>query len=205
MSNPFAEDRLNLGIHYQTTGGPQFNTSILVQGSGAEQRSTNWKLPLSKWSLGERYLNRSEWEYLRAFFWARQGALVGFRFRDWSDYRVNNSIYQANGALSQFQIIKHYGTGPDTLYRPIQKPIASGAKVYLNGILQSGYSIDEATGIIVFSSPPTSGVLISVDLEFDTPVRFEQDLMDVRFDASRPEDGEGLFYLSTLSVVEVRL
>jgi uncharacterized protein (TIGR02217 family) len=64
-------------------------------------------------------------------------------------------------------------------------------------------SVDTTTGIITFTSPPTGNITAS--FEFDVPVRFEQDKFDHRFDAADPSTGEALFYVSTLSVVEIKI
>jgi len=56
--------------------------------------------------------------------------------------------------------------------------------VYLDGIEQApGWSVD--TGIVTFSTAPTSGVEVTADFEFDVPVRFDTDHMAVTIETYR--------------------
>jgi uncharacterized protein (TIGR02217 family) len=107
----FAEVRLDLGIDYGCVGGPQFSTTVIVDGSGAEQRNINWSQPLGRWQIGnrtgDRCLDKSELDALLAFHTARQGSLEGFRFKDWTDYRgVAQLLGVGNGIQTQFKLRK---------------------------------------------------------------------------------------------------
>lgn len=199
------ETRLDLGYDFGTVGGPQFNTTIIVLGSGYEQRNSNWSEARSKWQIGDRIYTRSELNYLLNFFRAVRGAAIGFRFKDWSDYQgTNELIGVGNGVLTQFQIKKTYTINDQSSTRNIKKPVIGKTTISVAGTpVISGWSVDTTTGIITFTSPPTGNITAS--FEFDVPARFEQDKFDHRFDAADPFTGEGLFYVSTLSVVEVKL
>ena len=53
-------------------------------------------------------------------------------------------------------------------------------KVYLDGVEQlSGWSVDTTTGLVTFSTSPTSGVEVTAAFEFEVPVRFDTDHMVV--------------------------
>ena len=201
----FTETRLNLGYDFGTVGGPQFSTTIIVLGSGHEQRNSNWSEARSKWQIGDRIYTRNELNYLLNFFRGVRGAAIGFRFKDWSDYQGNNELIgTGNGVLTQFQIKKTYVIGNQSSSRNIKKPVSGTTTITVANIPTiSGWSLDTTTGIITFASPPTGNIVAS--FEFDVPVRFEQDKFDHRFDAADPSTGQALFYVSTLSVVEVKL
>jgi uncharacterized protein (TIGR02217 family) len=203
----FAEIRLDLGIDYGTRGGPRFSTSIIVDGSGAEQRNANWGQPLGRWQLGERSLTQLEIHYFLDFHTARKGATEGFRFKDWTDYQAKfQPIGTGDGNKTQFQLVKNYTIAAYSAIRPILKPVGGTVKIYLNGVKQaSGWSIDITTGVVTFAAAPGAGVALTADFEFDVPVRFEQDKIEFRFDAYEVGTGLAIFHLDNLSLVEDRL
>lgn len=200
----FIESRLDLGYDFGTVGGPQFNTTIIILGSGHEQRNSNWAESRSKWQIGDRIYSRSELNYLINFFRAMLGAAIGFRFKDWSDYQGNNQLIgTGNGVTTQFQLRKNYTVNNQSSSRDIKKPVAGKTSISVAGTpTSSGWTIDTTTGIVTFTSPPNGDITAS--FEFDVPVRFEQDSIDHRFDAADPITGEALFYVSSLSIIEVR-
>jgi len=201
----FTETRLDLGYDFGTVGGPQFSTTIIVLGSGYEQRNSNWSEARSKWQIGDRIYSRSELNYLINFFRGVRGAATGFRFKDWSDYQgINELIGVGNGWQREFQLRKTYTINDQSSTRNIKKPVSEKTTISVAGTpVIRGVSVDTTTGIITFTSPPTGNITAS--FEFDVPVRFEQDKFDHRFDAADPSTGEALFYVSTLSVVEIKI
>ena len=201
----FAEVRLELGIDYGTVGGFRFNTSVLVDGSGGEQRNANWGQPLGRWQIGDRSLSQSELDYFLGFHAQRKGAAEGFRFKDWADYQaIAQVIGVGNGSETQFQLIKTYTIGVYTTIRTILKPVGGTINIYSGGQQSSGWMADLTTGIITFANPPASGVAIAADFEFDVPVRFEQDNIDFRFEACDPILQETIFFLQSLTIKEIR-
>lgn len=72
-------------------------------------------------------------------------------------------------------------------------------RVALAGAEQvSGWSVDATTGIITFAAAPASGVLVTAGFEFDVPVRFDTDRLDVTWDLDR------LGSIASIPLVEVR-
>ena len=49
----------------------------------------------------------------------------------------------------------------------------------------SGWSVDTTTGVVTFSAAPGAGVAITAGFEFDVPVRFDTDVLDVTLDLER--------------------
>lgn len=203
----FAETKLELGIDYGTRASLRFNTTVLVDGSGAEQRNANWSQPLGKWQIGDRYALYWEINYFLDFHAARKGSLEGFRFKDWSDYQsIKQQLGIGDGTKQAFQLIKTYTIGSNSVIRPILKPVANTIRIYIDNVeLHSGWSVDITTGIVIFTTAPNVGAIITADFEFDVPVRFEQDKIDFRFDAYEVGTGEAIFQLQNLSLVELRL
>ena len=58
--------------------------------------------------------------------------------------------------------------------------------IALNGTPQaSGWSVTTATGLVTFTTAPALGVAITAGFEFDVPVRFDTDALDVTLDLER--------------------
>ncbi|MFN8992921.1 MAG: DUF2460 domain-containing protein, partial [Pseudomonadota bacterium] len=104
---------------------------------------------------------------------------VGFRFKDWGDFKaVNQPLLSLGG--TQYQLVKQYVSGAVVSERIITKPVAGTVKLYRNSLLQaSGWSIDTATGIITTSLTGT----LTVDFDFDVPVRFDTDELALSLDS----------------------
>ena len=193
----FHEQRLDLGINYGATFGPRFNTAILTQSDGQEQRRALWSQPLILAQLGDRRVTQSELNTLLAFHATVKGAAIGFRLRDWSDYKATNqAIGTGNGTVQTWQLVKTYSISTATVTRPITKPVAGSVVVYVDGVEEeNGWSVDTTTGVL---TTELTGA-IAVDFEFDVPVRFEQDKIDFTFEA------KGLFTLAPLTCTEIRV
>ena len=101
---------------------------------------------------------------------------------------------------TQFQLVKQYLSGSVIDVRTITKPVDRTVKVYLDSIEQaSGWSVDTTTGLVTFSTPPTLGVEVTADFEFDVPVRFDTDHMAVTIETYR------LHAWQQIPIVELRV
>jgi hypothetical protein len=59
-------------------------------------------------------------------------------------------------------------------------------RIALGGVEQpSGWSVDTTTGVVTFERAPGAGVAITAGFEFDVPVRFDTDALDVTLDLER--------------------
>jgi uncharacterized protein (TIGR02217 family) len=59
-------------------------------------------------------------------------------------------------------------------------------RIALGGVEQlSGWSVDTTTGLVTFNTAPGAGVAIAAGFEFDVPVRFDTDALDVTLDLER--------------------
>ena len=66
------------------------------------------------------------------------------------------------------------------------------------GEASSGWSVDATAGVVTFATAPASGVLVTAGFEFDVPVRFDTDRLDVTWDLDR------LGSIASIPLVEVR-
>ena len=82
--------------------------------------------------------------------------------------------------------MKRYASGAQSWTRAIAKPVTGTVRIALAGVEQpSGWSVDTATGVVTFSGAPGAGVAITAGFEFDVPVRFDTDVLDVTLDLER--------------------
>lgn len=175
----FVEVQFPTDISYGASGGPIFMTDVVATVSGHEQRNSKWSQSRAKYNVASGIKTEAQWQALIAFFRARRGMAIGFRFKDWSDYKAENQPLKSLGG-NEYQLVKQYVSGAAVYEREISKPVTGTVKLYEDSILQaSGWSIDTATGIITTS---LSGTL-SADFEFDVPVRFDTDEMSISMDS----------------------
>lgn len=197
----FVEIQFPADISYGSSGGPTFSTDVIEAFSGFEQRNINWSAARARYNVAHGVKTQSQLDELIAFFRARQGKAIGFRFKDWTDYQaVAQNIGTGNGSQTVFQLTKKY-TSSVTVTRIIRKPVNNSAlKIYLNAVLQSsGYTVNYTTGAVTFTTAPGSGVAVTADFEFDVPVRFDTDQLDAAI------DDFGTRSWSDIPLVEVRL
>ncbi len=191
----FVETQFPADISYGATGGPMFLTDVAATVSGREQRNSRWQHARAKYNVASGIKTEDQWQTLIAFFRARRGKAIGFRFKDWSDYKGENQpLNDISG--NDYQMVKQYTSGAVVHEREIIKPVAGTIKLYEDSILKlSGWSVDTATGIITTS---LSGTL-TVDFEFDVPVRFDTDEMAISVDSFDAGNW------SSIPLIEVRI
>lgn len=201
----FHEVRFPTRLAFGSGVGIERKTDIVALSSGREQRFTPWALGRRHYLIGSAVRNMVDAADIVAFFEARRGRLFGFRFKDFSDFKscpqtqnpsaTDQVIGIGDGAQRAFSLKKAYGD----VARPITKPVLGTVKIALNGVSQNtGWSVDITTGEITFLAAPATGVEISAGFEFDTPVRFDADRLDMTlesFDASK---------FAAISLVEIR-
>jgi len=104
-----------------------------------------------------------------------------------------------NGTATLYQLTKRYTSGAQSWTRAITKPVAGTVTIALNGTSQaSGWSVSTTTGLITFTTAPAAGVAITAGFEFDVPVRFDTDALDVTLDLER------LGSITSILLVEIR-
>lgn len=181
----FEEVQFPSDISYGATGGPMFLTDVVSTVSGHEQRNSKWSQSRAKYNAASGIKTETQWQALIAFFRARRGKAVGFRFKDWSDYKAENiQIGVGDDSTTDFQLIKIYSSGSVAVSRDITKPVAGTVDIYVDAVLQSsGVSVDTTTGIVTFDTAPASSEVITADFEFDVPVRFDTDELGLSMDS----------------------
>ena len=192
----FHEVRFPDNIARGARGGPERRTQIVELASGDEERNASWANSRRRYDVAYGIRRADDLAAVVAFFEARNGRLHGFRFKDWADYKSglpskapgpqDQLIGEGDGATSVFQLVKRYSSGSQTWTRVITKPVADTVRIALDGTEQaSGWSIDTTTGVVSFDTAPASGVVVTAGFEFDVPVRFDTDTLDVTLDIER--------------------
>jgi uncharacterized protein (TIGR02217 family) len=205
----FHEVRFPDNISRGARGGPERRTQIVELSSGAEERNASWANSRRRYDVAYGIRRTDDLATVVAFFEARNGRLHGFRFKDWADSKsclpsqtpgpTDQPIGTGNGAATLFQLTKRYTSGAQSWTRAITKPVAGTVTIALNGVPQaSGWSVSTTTGLITFTTAPALGVVITAGFEFDVPVRFDTDALDVTLDLER------FGSITSIPLVEIR-
>lgn len=183
MTAVFDDVRLPVDIEVGATGGPEWKTTIVDFSSGSEQRNQDWSEHRCTFDIGYGISNIDDLRAVLAFHYARRGRARPFRFKDWTDFNLQDEpIATGNGVLTDFQIIKTYeSSGPNPYGRRITRPVASTLVVKVNGVVTTVTL--NALGMIHFSSPPANLSTITVTCEFDIPCRFDSDKLAINLEA----------------------
>jgi len=210
----FHEIRFPVDISIGATGGPERRTEIVTLGSGREERNTRWANSRRRFNAGYGVKTLDQIHQVIRFFEERRGRLHGFRWRDPVDNKScppsstpspqDQVVSVGDGISDLFLLTKDYSENINPYKRRIDKPVAGSVVVAVDSVLQtvgSDYTIDEATGVILFASGniPNPGALITAGFLFDVPARFDSDYLEINltnFDAGAIPD---------IPIVEIRL
>jgi uncharacterized protein (TIGR02217 family) len=205
----FHEVRFPDNISRGARGGPERRTQVVELASGDEERNASWANSRRRYDVAYGIRRADDLASVVAFFEARNGRLYGFRYKDWADYKSNlpsqaitatdQQIGTGTGSLQTFQLAKRYTSGAQTWVRTIAKPVAGTVRVALGMVEQlSGWTVDTTTGVVTFTTAPAGGVVIRAGFEFDVPVRFDSDTLDVTLDFER------LGSITAIPLLEIR-
>ncbi|MGB7271086.1 MAG: DUF2460 domain-containing protein [Albidovulum sp.] len=208
----FHEVRFPANLSFGSVGGPERRTEVVSLTNGFEERNTPWAEARRRYDAGVSLRSLDDIGDLIAFFEARQGQLHAFRWKDWADYKSCRSsatvdytdqlIGAGDGVAVSFQLIKTYASGPTSQARRITKPVLGTVRIGLQGDEQTEsvhFDVDWATGMVTFTTPPALGEQITAGYEFDVPVRFDTETIQVSVASFQAGD------VPQVPVVEVRL
>lgn len=208
----FHEIRFPTKVSFGSAGGPERRTEIVALGSGFEERNTPWAHGRRRYDAGLGVKSLSDLYAVIAFFEARRGRLFGFRWKDHLDFKskgpleavtpLDQTIGAGTGSQTAFALNKSYVSGPASYVRPVNKPVAGSVRVAVAGVektLGTEFTVDTATGVVTFASAPANGAAITAGFEFDVPVRFDTDRLEISLQAFKA--GE----LPHIPIVELRV
>ena len=205
----FHEVQFPVNIGRGARGGPKRKTQVVTLASGDEERNASWANSRRRYDVSYGLRRADDLAAVVAFFEARNGMLYGFRFKDWSDYKsclpsgaptsADQHLGNGTGSRTEWQLRKRYTSSLWGVYRDVTKPVAGTVLVEVDGApLASGWTVDDTTGILTFATPPADGATIRAGFEFDVPVRFDTDSLDVTLDFER------LGTITSIPLIEVR-
>lgn len=180
----FVEELFPESISYGARGGAGFRTEIVTNPGGHEQRTQRWSRTLGQWQVGFQNRTAADTETFVAFFYAvARGRANGFRFKDGVDHLgTDEPIGTGDGADATWQLFKRYTFGGQSFDRTVYKPVPGTVVMKLNGTPTVAFTVNTATGLVTFTSPPGAGVVITADFQFHIPVRLGiDDLSGLRY------------------------
>lgn len=190
----FHEVRFPTAISRGAQGGPERRTDVVVLGSGAEERNSRWADSRRSYNAGYGVASLDDLHLVIAFFEERRGRLYGFRWKDHADWKssppsaepgaLDQAIGVGDGSTAAFQLVKTYGNAHAPWRREIKKPVAGTVRIAVGGVLRSDgvhYLADVSTGVVTFLAGhiPAPGLTVTAGFEFDVPVRFDSDKLEV--------------------------
>lgn len=198
---PFNEARLLDDVMYGSQFGHEYNTRIVTLKSGRESRNGEWELPRGRYSVLYELLSPEDHAIVISTHRACQGALVGFRFKDWADFEADMEVIgDGDGTEQTFQLVKTYSFGTISAERIITKPVLGTVTIFADGNPIPGATIDYQTGEVIVDTP--AGAEMSWSGEFDVPVRFLQD--QISFQAAAGNNRE-VYLTSDVDLIEDRI
>ncbi|MBM2576809.1 DUF2460 domain-containing protein [Jannaschia sp. Os4] len=207
----FHEVRFPARLSFGSSGGPERLTEVVELANGFEERNTPWADSRRRYDAGVGVRSLDDMAALIAFFEARRARLHGFRWKDWADWHSgvpsegvrpgDQVIGVGDGVRVEWPLAKTYRSGAHDYVRTISKPVEGTVRIALaDDELREGdhWTVDVATGLVTFLSPPEDGAEVTAGFEFDVPVRFDTDALQVT--AAGFEAGE----VPSVPVVEIR-
>jgi uncharacterized protein (TIGR02217 family) len=142
------------------SGGPGYQTDVVVVSSGHEKRNITWPLGRARYDVAHGVRTQAQMDTLIAFFRSMKGKAHGFRFKDWNDFSCTAAqglLGTGNGTGTPVhQLGKQYVAGALNEVRTIRKPVSGQVAVQRNGgAVTAGagagqIAIDSTTGLITF-------------------------------------------------------
>ena len=190
----FHEIPFPLDVALKSAGGPERRTDIVSFGSGREARNARWAQSRRRYDAGYGIKTLDALQAVIAFFEERRGRLYGFRWRDRLDCcsattgnvvsPLDQVIGVGDGTTAAFQLVKTYGSAFSPYARAIVKPVSGSMRVAVADsevAAGSAFTCDATTGVVTFLTGhiPSAGAAITAGFNFDVPVRFDTDYLEV--------------------------
>ena len=193
----FHEVRFPVDVARGARGGPGRRTDIVTLASGREHRNARWSQSRRSYDAGYGVKTLDTLHAILVFFEERRGRLYGFRWRDRLDCSsglpsvaatpLDQAIGSGDGTNRVFQLAKTYGGAHAPYTRVITKPVSGTVRVAVAGVekISPAFTCDHSTGLITFAigQAPAIGAAVTAGFQFDVPVRFDSDDLEVDLSA----------------------
>ena len=103
--------------------------------------------------------------------------------------RVTSAIWAmlgvGDGERTAFRLRKLYGDGEDAAERLVAKSVEGSVRVAVGSEELTGgaFDVDATTGVVALQSAPPEGAAVTAGFEFDVPVRFDADRLEVTLES----------------------
>ena len=183
-----------------------WNTDVVSFDSGIEQRNQIRERPIREWFVNWQWMDVAARDKLIELFQRAKGRATTFLYQDYDDFScaLTECSVTAIAAQTDFQLIKSYYVGETETWDEDKKDIMPSSVfapvVKLDGVEKTegvDYTLDDATGIVIFEAAPGAGVVMTANYQFYFRVRFES---DNRMDTEHQKD---FFSVGELKLVEV--
>lgn len=171
-----------IGLAWNVTKRPEFNTKVHRSVSGMEARAALMAYPLWTFQLSYEVLRDgglgSDYDQLVGFFVARNGSFDSFLYIDPTDSSViDQQIGIGDGVTTKFQLLR--GIGAISIFQEPINNVNSLTNVKDNGtvVSSSNYTIN-SSGLVTFNTAPASGHVITWTGTYYYRCRFAQDIAD---------------------------
>jgi len=196
----FHDIRFPTDISRGAQGGPERRTDVIVLGSGYEERNARWAASRRSYNAGYGVKSLDDLHAVIAFFEERRGRLYGFRWRDHADCKscapgavpspLDQVLGTGDGERAAFLLQKIYGGVHAPWTRDILKPVDGSVRIAVDGVeAEAGvaFGVDAASGTVTFADGhiPAAEAEITAGFEFDVPVRFDTDRLEINVQGFR--------------------
>ena len=189
----FHEVRFPDDISRGARGGPERRTQIVELASGDEERNASWADSRRRYDAAYGIRRADDLAAVIAFFEARNGRLHGFRWKDWGDHKsgLPSTPVDADRPGARHRRRRHRGVPAGEALRerraglgPADREAGRGHRAGRARRRRAALRLvgRRGTGVVTFAAAPAAGVLVTAGFEFDVPVRFDTDRLDVTWD-----------------------
>jgi uncharacterized protein (TIGR02217 family) len=172
----FEEEELNRLYTGEAIGGPGYETGIVGNKKGTEQRTIDRYDAQRAFDIQFGGMTQPEQLGLHNFFLTKWGRAIGFRFYPPNDRNFQNDVIGIGDASTTvFYLRRNYASRTRFISRRIVKPVKDTVVITKDDVAAT-VTIDWTTGAVTFSAAPAAGTIIrAASGQYDLPVYFDVD------------------------------
>jgi uncharacterized protein (TIGR02217 family) len=164
-----------LALGREAEVAPEVSTAIVTSAGGRENRNAEWAEARMRYDVGPGVRSETDIAALIGFFRARMGPARGFRLRDPFDASGDDEVLGVgDGVEARFQLVRRYGE----IVRRITRPVRGSVRVAVDGLATEDFTLGDG-GMLTLDAAPTAGAVVTASFDFDVPVRFAEDRLNV--------------------------
>ena len=197
----FHDTRFPTAISRAAHGGPERRTDVVVLGSGAEERNARWADSRRSYNAGYGVKSLDDLHAVIAFFEERRGRLHGFRWRDPTDCKScppegtptaldqdDRHRRRRHRRLPAHQDLRRRLQSLDPRHHEARRRHRARRRRRRDPDARHRTTpIDHTTGVVTFlpGHIPAAGAAVTAGFEFDVPVRFDTDQLEINLQGFR--------------------